>query len=95
MGDWEGSTGLHHVYVHLNPRWIHTHQAFPVIHSRKILLKLFAHIEVHVVVFEGAESLDVDVVPIVDDVLVGLQQGGDFSDGNIYICNKCQKKVEK
>lgn len=74
----------------INPN---THHAFPVIHSRQILLKLFAYIEVHVVVFEGAEGFDDDVVPIVDDVLVRLQQGGDFPDGNIYICDRSQKKA--
>lgn len=49
-----------------------TNHAFPVIHSRQILLELFAHIEVHVVVFEGAEGFDDYVVAVVHDVLVGL-----------------------
>lgn len=65
-----------------------TDHAFSVIHSRQVLLKLFAHVEVHVVVFEGAEGFDDYVVPVVDDVLVGLQQGGDFPDGDIDICSR-------
>lgn len=64
---------------------VSNHHAFPVVHSRQILLELFAHMEVHVVVFEGAEGFDDYVVPIVDNVLVRLQQGGNFPDGNIYV----------
>ncbi len=75
-------------YIGLN-----THHAFPVIHSRQILLELFAHVEVHVVVFEGAEGFNDDVVPVVNDVLVRLKQGGDFPDGNIYICNRSPRRV--
>lgn len=71
------------------------HHAFPVIHPGQILLELFAHIEVHVVVFEGAEGFDDYVVPVVGDVLVRLQQGGDFPDGDIYICNGFTKEGGK
>ena len=70
----------------------HTHHAFPVIHSRQILLKLFAHVEVHVVVLEGAEGLDDDVVSVVADFLVRLQQGCDFPDGDIHICGSGKGK---
>lgn len=69
-----------------------TNHALPVIHAGQILLKLFAHVEVHVVVFEGAEGFDDYVIPVVNDVLVGLQQGGDFPDSNIHICNKFPKR---
>lgn len=62
-----------------------THHAFPVIHSGQVLLKLFAHVEVHVVVLEGTEGLDGYVVPVMSYVLVGFQQGGNFPDGHIYI----------
>lgn len=61
------------------------HHALSVIHPRQILLKLFAHVEVHVVVFESAEGFDDYVVALVNDVLVGFQQGGDFPDGNVDI----------
>lgn len=70
-----------------------TCHAFPVVHSGQILLELFAHMEVHVVVFEGAEGFDDDVVPVVRDVLVRLQQGGDFPDGNVDICNRWTRKA--
>lgn len=69
------------------PYGSHIHLAFPVIYSRQVLVKLFADVEVHVVVFKGAEGLDNYVVPIVGDVLVRFQQGGNFPDGNIYLCN--------
>lgn len=49
--------------------------------------------EVHVVVFEGAEGFDDDVVPVVRDVLVRLQQGGDLPDGNVDICNRSTRKA--
>lgn len=42
--------------------------------------------EIHVVVLKGTEGLDDNVVTIVTDVFVGLQQGGNFPNGNIYIC---------
>lgn len=71
-----------------------THHAFPVVHSRQILLELFAHVEVHVVVLEGAEGLDDYVVPLVDNVLVRLQQGCNFPDGDIHICDGPQSKEE-
>lgn len=71
-----------------------TRHAFPIIHTRQILLELFAYIEVHVVVFEGAEGFDDYVVPVMGDVLVRLQQSGDFPDGNIYICNRSPRKVQ-
>lgn len=70
-----------------------TYHAFSVIHSRQILLKLFAHVEVHVVVLEGAEGFDGNVVAVVRDVLVGLEQGGDFPDGNIHICNRLERRA--
>lgn len=61
------------------------HHTLSVIHPGQILLELFAHVEVHVVVFEGAEGFDDYVVTVMNDVLVGFQQGGDFPDGNVHI----------
>lgn len=71
--------------MHLSTKSKKSYHAFPVVHSRQILLKLLAHVEIHVVVFEGAESLDDYVVALVNDVLVRFQQGGNFPDGNVYI----------
>lgn len=70
-----------------------TYHTFSVIHPGQILLKLFAHMEVHVVVLEGAEGFDDNVVAVVHNVLVGLEQGGDFPDGNIYICNRLKTRA--
>lgn len=70
-----------------------TYHAFSVIHSGQILLKLFAYVEVHVVVLEGAEGFNDDVVAVVRDVLVGLEQGGDFPDGNVHICNRLERRA--
>lgn len=59
---------------HMDTKYhLSSHRAFPVVHSRQILLKLLAHVEVHVVVFEGTECLDDYVVTLLNDVLVRLQ----------------------
>jgi hypothetical protein len=42
--------------------------------------------EIHVVVLKCTEGLDDNVGTIVTDVFVGLQQSGNFPNGNIYIC---------
>lgn len=72
-----------------------TNHAFSVIHPRQILLKLLADIEVHVVVFEGAEGFDDNMIPVVSDVFVGLEQVGDFPDGDVHICDAPQKYEER
>lgn len=77
----------------LNTLHFNTYHTFSVIHSRQILLKLFAHIEVHIVVLEGAEGFDDNVVAVVHNVLVGLEQGGNFPDCNIHICNRFKRRA--
>lgn len=72
-----------------------THHAFSVIHPWEIFLKLLANMEIHVVVLKGTEGLDDNVVTIVTDVFVGLQQGGNFPNGNIYICVMGPQKKER
>lgn len=49
------------------------HHAFSVIHCSQILQKLFAHVELHIVVSESTEGPDDHMVPILDDFLVRLQ----------------------
>lgn len=66
--------------------FLSTHHAFSVIHPWQILFKLLANMEIHVVVLKGTEGLDDYVVTILIDVFVRLQQGGNFPNGNIYIC---------
>lgn len=72
-----------------------THHAFPVIHPWQILFKLLANMEIHVVVLKGTEGLDDHVITINTDVFVGLQQVGNFPNGNIYICVMGPQKKER
>lgn len=65
--------------------WKFAHHTFPVIHSTQIFLKLLTHHKVHVVVPESAESLYDEVISILNDVFIGLQQGGNLSYSYIYI----------
>lgn len=62
-----------------------TYHAFPVIDATQILLKLLADLEVHVVVLEGAERFNDEVIAVLGDVLVWAQQDSNFPDGDIYI----------
>lgn len=70
------------------------YHAFPVIDPRQIFLKFLADLEFHIVVLEGAERLNSDVIAVLGDVLVRFQQNGDFPDSYIYICSNGIKSEE-
>lgn len=61
------------------------HHTLPIVHSAQILLKLLTDDKVHVVVLEGAESLDDEAISVLRDVFIRLQQGGNLSNSYIYV----------